>query len=130
MRSLSVWHNCCLWKRVPLRGTNPPKLLFPFGSARASYHDLQCDENDIHASVDYYDGECKRIEGSQLTLDQWLAKAWSEYYEIVDNAVQPEDSVSNVGSRCSFRSTVSNVASSRKLLSGSSSHQVRSPLRC
>ena len=63
--------------------------MFPFGSAHASYHDLQCDENDIQASLDYYDGECKRIEGSQLTIDQWIAKAWSEYYENVDNAVQP-----------------------------------------
>ena len=126
MRSLSVCHNCCLWKRLPLRGTNSPKLLFPFGSA--TYQDLQCDENDIQASLDYYDGECKRIEGSQLTLDQWIAKAWSEYYENVDNTVQQEDSVTNVGSRCSFRSRVSH-ASSRKLLSGSSSHQVQSPLR-
>ena len=128
MRSLSVCHNCCLWKRLPLRGTNSPKLLFPFGSAHASYHDLQCDEDDIQVSLDYYNGECKRIKGSQLTLDQCIAKAWSEYYENVDNAVQPEDSVSNVSSRCSFRSRVSH-ASSRKLLSGSSSHQVQSPLR-
>ena len=99
-----------------------------FGSAHASYHDLQCDEYDIQASLDYYDGECKRIEGSQLPLDQWIAEAWSEYYENVDNAVQSDDSVSNVGSRYSFRSRVSH-ASSRKLLSGSSSHQVQSPLR-
>ena len=96
MRSLSVCHNCCLWKKLPLRGSNSPKLLFPFGSAQASYHDLQCDEDDIQASLDYYDGECKRIEGSQLTLDQWIAKTWSEYYENLDNAVQPEDSVSKL----------------------------------
>jgi len=100
-------HNCCLWKRLSLRFTNSPKLFFPFGSAHASYHDLQCDENDIQDSLDYYDGECKRIE------------AWSEYYENVDNAAQPEDSVSNVGSRCRFWSTVSH-ASSHKSLSSSS----------
>lgn len=128
MRSLSLGHSCCLWRRLPLRGTNSPKLLFALGSARASYHDLQCNESDIQDSLDYHDGECKRIEGSQLTLDEWIAKARSEYYENVDNAVQPEDLVSNVGSRCRFQSRVSH-ASSLKSLSSSSAHQVQSPLR-
>ena len=28
MRSLSVCHSCCLWRRLPLRATNSPKLIF------------------------------------------------------------------------------------------------------
>ena len=104
MRLLNVCHNRCLWKRHPLKRTDSTKLLFAFRSAHASYPDLLCDQDDIQDSLDYYNGECKRIEGSQLTLEKWIAKTQLEYYENLDKAVQQEDSVSNVGSRCRLRS--------------------------
>ena len=126
MRSLNVCHNRSLWKRHPLKRTDSTKLLFAFRSAHASYPDLLCDQDDIQDSLDYYNGECKRIEGCQLTLEKWIAKTQLEYYENLDKAVQQEDSVSNVGSRCRLRSRASH-ASSLKSTRGSSARHVQSP---
>ena len=57
------------------------------------------DREDILDSQEYYESECKRIDDFQLMIEQWIAKASSGPCENAVSVVNPEDSVSNVGSR-------------------------------
>ena len=92
-----------------------------FRDVHKAYHASLDDEFETQDSHEYFECESQRIVNFQRTLDEWFAKAESKHLSKVDSEVNPQDSVSNSGSRSRTRSS-----RSKYVHSGSRTSEARS----
>ena len=92
-----------------------------FRDAHKAYHASLDDEFEIQDSHEYFECETQQIVNFQRTLNESFAKAESKHRSKVDREVNPQGSVSNLGSRYSTWSS-----RSKSVHSGSHMSEARS----
>ncbi|CAB4002409.1 Hypothetical predicted protein, partial [Paramuricea clavata] len=86
-----------------------------FYLANADYHVTIMDEYDLQDSEEYFHNETQRIEAFKRTLADWIHSLSNPNPSPLECEINPNDSVSNVGSKTrSRRSTKGSVSSSRR----------------
>ena len=96
-----------------------------FRDAHNAYHASLDDEFEIQDSQEYFECETQRIVNFQRTLDEWFAKAEDKHRRRVDSEVNPQDPISNAGSRSRARSKKSLRSGSHASEAGSSAFSPR-----
>ena len=84
-----------------------------FKAAHQAYHNQLDDRNEIEDSLEYYEVTMLLASGSQRIIEDWIQKFKQPSRAANPSILDPEDSISNVGSQATSKVPQKSKASSR-----------------